>query len=304
MEDIKEKTNVAIFDAIKDLVLDLKAVFNSSKPLLLYHRLITRVERGDLGNGSEIHINKYIDGFKIFFANYDSFLESDESIKNIPRDTFIRYADSNNIGLEIQKYIYMSATKPKQLNIIRTHLLTISALIAPSEKTLTALDGAPLLEKLGYSSNSHEAEFVKSVLARAKKTMSKTSIDDNSDPTKAISTLLGSGLLQDVIGELDKGCKDKTINPDNLMDTFQHSIMESFGEDGENIDISKITIAIQQSMKDTNIHDGPDAMITAMHKAIGTATGLQLDPVNPEIISTYTNAIMSQNESKVEEFED
>jgi hypothetical protein len=234
------------FTAIKEFVVDLAEVFclhNKPSPLALYHRLISHVEVNDSSAG----VDKYIMGFKVFFSNFESNLESEDKLLEIPQGTVIRYGDSPKVYLEIQKYIYISRFKPDQLEVIRTHLLTIAATIDPNEKTLAALDGANILEKLGKGARSAETNFIRDIMEKTKKTMANMEIDHN-DPSAAITAVLSSGLLQDVISGLQSGCENKTINTESLMSDLAGTIAEASGGEVNGDDISKIIFATQNAM--------------------------------------------------------
>jgi hypothetical protein len=152
---METSTNIT-FCAIKEFVSDLWEVFGPSQAksaLALYHRLIQHVEAKESAEGLE----KYITGFKVFFVNYSKELFSVETLANIARGTVIRYGSSDKIFIEIQKYVYKAT--PSQKEIIRQHLLTISATIDPNDETLGALDAAtPILEKMGLNNNSPESK--------------------------------------------------------------------------------------------------------------------------------------------------
>jgi len=242
------KNNIT-FSAIKEFVEDLSSVFGDGgkTPLSLYSRLTKHVEDKDSASG----VDKYIKGFKVFFANFESRLESNEMIMEIPRGTVIRYADSPKVYLEIQKYIYLSRNKPDQLEIIRKHLLTIAATIDPNEKSLAALDAAPVLEQLGLGGTA-ESRFVKDMMEKAKKSMADVQIDKD-DPTSAVIGLLSSGLITDMIKGLQCGVETKTLDPNKLIGGLQEALTGVMGGQGEGsgdqgLDVSRLVIATQQAM--------------------------------------------------------
>jgi hypothetical protein len=243
------KNNIT-FSAIKEFVEDLSSVFGDGgkSPLSLYSRLTKHVEDKDSTNG----VSKYITGFKVFFANFESKLESKETIMEIPRGTLIRYGDSPKVYLEIQKYIYLSRNKPEQIEIIRKHLLTIAATIDPNEKSLAALDASPVLEQMGLGGGTAESRFVKDMMEKAKKSMADVEIDKE-NPTAAVMGLLSSGLITDMIKGLQCGVESKTLDPNKLLGGLQEALSGVMGSQGDGsgdqgLDVSRLVIATQQAM--------------------------------------------------------
>lgn len=214
--------------AIKDFVNDLNEVFSNLRSMKLYHRLLENIKV----DVDTVGIQKCITGFKVFFTNYEKKLESVELLMEIPRDTYIRYGDSPNVFLEIQKYLY-KATKD-QKEIIRRHLLTIAASIDPSERTLSVLESSsPVLEKMGLSSGTQEGRFVEAVMNKAKKAMENTETDD---PTTAIMGLFSSGVITDMVKGLQSGVNNKTMDVNKLLTGMQGAlsgIIEAAKEENE-----------------------------------------------------------------------
>lgn len=244
------ETNSITFLAIKEFVDDIVSVFgdNGKGPLNMYNRLIQHVELKDSTQG----VDKYISGFKVFFANHESKLESNETVMNIPRGAVIRYGDSPKVYLEVQKYFWLSRNKPEQLEIIRKHLLTIAATIDPNEKSLSALEAAPILEQMGLGGGSAESKFVRDMMEKAKKSMEGVQMDSK-DPTAAVMGLLSSGLITDMIKGLQCGVESKTLNPDKLLSGLQENLsgLMNSGNGNQDIDVSQIVLATQQAMGST-----------------------------------------------------
>lgn len=240
------ETKSITFLAIKQFVDDLVSVFGDKGvgPLNLYNRLVQHVELKDSTQG----VDKYISGFKVFFANYESKLENNETIMTIPRNTVIRYGDSPKVYIEVQKYLWLSRNKPEQIEIIRQHLLTIAASIDPSEKSLSALEAAPVLEQMGLGGGTAESKFVRDMMEKAKKSMENT---DTKDPTAAVMGLLSSGLITDMIKGLQVGVDSKTLNPDKLLSGLKETLTSVMSTDDQNIDVSQIVIATQTAMSNS-----------------------------------------------------
>lgn len=223
------------FMAIKDFVEALVSVFGTGggkTPLGLYNRLICHVEGRDSIQGVE----KYISGFKSFFSEFGSKLESNEDMMTIPRNTVIKYGDNDNIFIEIQKFIYKSRSMPERLDIIRKHLLTISATIKPEENLLLALEKTPV--NIPRDIDFGE-DFIKREMDNIREVLENGNID-MSDPTNAMVALANSGAIMGLIERLKMANDAGQINPEKMLANLQKTLCDLSG-DVEGIDLNQIT---------------------------------------------------------------
>lgn len=222
-----EDSKVA-FRAIRDFVDDLWDLFdNKSKkttPLGLYRRLTQCIKEDEPGPG----IDKCLSGFRLFLTTYSGCLsDPNEMMETIPRDTVIRYGTSKNVYLEIQKYLYQ--TKGDDREVIRQHLLTIAAIIEPSEEALASLENAGnILGKMGLNDDSNESKFIGNIMGRARSAMENVNTED---PSEAIMGLLGSGLVPDIIQGLQSGVENGSLDMNKLLGGLQGA-MASMGVPG------------------------------------------------------------------------
>lgn len=249
---IDEDASLLTFEAISEFVNELSGVFCTAKsPLSLYKRILEHINKNNSGDS----IQKCISGFAGFFANYEDSISTLEKFKTIPRDTVIRYGDSKNVYLEIQKYIYKSKTDDER-NIIRSHLLTIAATIDPSEKSLANLNSvSPLLNKFNLDASSKEGQFVANVIQKAQKTMSNNKSDD---PTTAIMGLLSSGLVGDMISGLQAGVETGSMDVSKLFSSMQSAltgVMDVQKENLEEVMNSNNNSASNQTVEDCSIDE-------------------------------------------------
>lgn len=202
---------VNAFSAIVDFVNDLWSLNDSNQksPLALYHRLLQHIKFTDVDA-----IEKAVGGFRNFFAIHMNSIIKD--IDSIPRDTRIDYGTSKIAYIEIQKYIHLSRNDETVKNCIRKHLLTISAIITPDQKTISELEKK--LETLSIDSDTTEGKFVTNMMAKAKSTMEKM---DTSNPAAAITGLFQSGILTDMISGLQQGVGTGQMDPRKLFGTMQ-----------------------------------------------------------------------------------
>lgn len=271
--------SIHTFSAIKDFVNELNSIYgkvNGKTPLDLYVRLIKHVEIADV---MSVGVENYISGFKTFFINYGNCLESIEMIKTIPKDTVIRYGNSAKVYLEIQKYLYLCKNDDSQREIIRQHLLTVSATIDPSEKTLNALNSAgPILEKMGLGGTA-ESKFVNNLLGKARRAVENS---DQNDIGSVLTNIMASGLITDVMTGLKDGVDNKTLDINKLLPALTESLPGMMGNSGGNmgentdeegdgnmpmgnIDMDKLIFGVQSAFSkmggmNSNINDRNDSI--------------------------------------------
>lgn len=220
-----ENSELLAFSAIKELVEGLKDLYENAKPtdpLLLYHRLLQYIKEDEPSTG----ITKCVSGFRSFFDTYSKYLSnSSDMMKNIPRGTNIQYSD--NVYLEIQKYLYQS--KPDNREVIRQHLFTISTILDPNEKNLAVLENnnTDLMSKLNLG-DSPEGDFISDIMKKAQGAMQDV---DKDDPTSAIMGLLSSGIVQDMITGLQTSAENGTMDLGKLMGSMQSAISEMMPSD-------------------------------------------------------------------------
>ncbi len=252
---MERKDYTLTYEAIQSLVSDLWSVHKSTQntPLSLYRRLMQK-EDTDI-NQTHDKMNNYVQGFRVFLSNYEESVKKMEDFVLIPKGTVIRYKDSERVYLEIQKYIYKADNEEKE--IIRKHLLTIAATIDPDEKTLTALESAPILEKFNIKGNGKEGQFVSDIMRKAKKAMENSDADD---PTTAIMGLLSSGVVTDMVKGLQGGVESGAMDMTKLLTSMQGALSEVIesNKDGENdgkasnIDMDSIMFNVQKTMSKTD----------------------------------------------------
>lgn len=238
-------TSNITFTAIKHFVEALVSVFGTGggkSPLGFYNRLISHVEDKVSAQGVE----KYVSGFKEFFSNFGSNLESIDDMMTIPRDTIIKYGDGERVYIEIQKFIYKSKSQPDQLNIIRQHLLTISATIKPDENLLVALEKSPMQT---FENADFGSSFVKTEMDNIREVLENENID-MSDPINAMTVLASSGVITGMIERLKNAVDSGKLNPQKMLEGLQTTLADLMTDAGdtEGIDIQQIQSLTSQFM--------------------------------------------------------
>ena len=209
MEDI----HAEVFEAIKTFVEDLREVFGSKEEtqLALYSRLVDQTKEDD-----KERIKTIVEGFQYFLSEYESMILN-ENYDSIPQGTEIRYAVSESICIPIQKYI--SSSDDETRLIIRQHLLTIGAIIDPSDEKYDELEKR--LQDIGLNDGSAEGEFISGIMSKAKNTMEDT---DMENPGAAMMGLLSSGVIADMVTGLQQGVGSGQMDIGKLLGSMQNAM--------------------------------------------------------------------------------
>ena len=201
------------FNAIVGFINDLWEVFGNSKkvtPLALYRRLTQHIRFTD-----ETAILKAIEPFERFVKHYKKLIISGELAK-IPRKTAIKYGNSPRARIEIEKFIYRGDAQTR--SIIHQHLLTISAILSPSEETFQELEKKAQATSL---KNSPEGKMISNIVDKL-----GTSMDgaDMSNPGTAIAHLMNSGIIGELFGSMSQGVGSGEMDIGRLLGSLQTTL--------------------------------------------------------------------------------
>jgi hypothetical protein len=191
--------NIITFKAICTFVNDLSEIFgNENHSLKLYDRLIKKTTLSH-----DKAINKHISAFKSFCkVNREAILNKD--ITKIKKN-LIEY--SSRVYIDMAS-IFRSADKDT-IDIIWNHFLTISAFVDPASKA------KEILKK--NSTNTKETDFLSNIINQV-----EDKIDPNSsNPLQAVSSILSSGVLNDLVSNMNTGVKNGELNIPNLIGTVE-----------------------------------------------------------------------------------
>lgn len=209
-----EANNIQAFTAIKQFIEALAGIYDRKKgvtPLGLYRRLLTFV-KADMSE--EINIRKFLRGFAAFYNIHNECLVSNNLTK-IPRGTHISY--SKNAYIDIQKFIYKARQDPDVLQQIRIHLLTIQAFLETDDAKADFL-----LQKVSETEQiSAEDKFVDNIVQKAQTAINDLDPDSINNPMTAVSGLMKSGILTDMIVGLQNQVGSGQMDPSRLLQSMQ-----------------------------------------------------------------------------------
>lgn len=121
--------------AVQEFVGALRDFETSNKELQKYEALVNRC----LKNDPKTNKNTVLEVYTRFAENNVAFLENDQTIKLLPRDTKFSYDKGGQISVPIGQIIFKSRGTPQIIRGIRTHLLVICILTCKNQTTLTKL---------------------------------------------------------------------------------------------------------------------------------------------------------------------
>lgn len=249
---MNDDTSLIGFNAICQFVKDLAEEFGKKhKPLRLYNRLIgqTKISYTDV-------IKKHIIIFHGFCTlNRDALTTKDES-KLLQKK--IEYSDRVYIDMG---YIFHIADTDNK-SVIWQHLLTISAIIDPAGKAKDILRKSVEENK----DTPAESNFLSDIISKVEKNVNPTS-----NPNEAISSILQSGIVNDLIGGMQSG----KLDLGRLLGAVQGMMGNLSANAGDDPETKQAMGMLNNVMGSMNSSNPPDlsGMMTMMSSLLGGMNG-------------------------------
>ena len=224
-----DDTILMSFKAVAAFVKDLNEVFGKKqKSLALYARLIEKT-----GIVHEKPIEKHLEAFKAFcIYNRDSISSQNKRGLSNPK---ISYND--RVYIDMNHIFNLCENEPDTTDTIWKHILTISALLDPTSNAKKILKEN--IEKNQHEGNdSKEEEFISSLIDKVEQSIDPTKVSDN--PMAAVSSMMSSGVITDLIGNMQNGLASGELNLGRLMNTVQGMMTKMGGPRIENNAITGI----------------------------------------------------------------
>jgi hypothetical protein len=233
------ETNIIAFKAITTFTNQLADEFTDRKSskhrsLRLYCRLVNKTTFV-----STDPINKHVEAFKLFCVTNRESLCSKE-LEDIKTET-IYYSKAVYINI---KQLLNEADNHTR-NVIWDHLLVISALVDPEGKAKEMLKN---VKKEMNKDTGNEANFLADIISKVESSVNV----ENDNPAEAFSSIMNSGIFTELIGGMNTGLSDGSLDIGKLMGTVQNMVSTiSNGDEGEAIN------TMMGSMGQTQNQDGP-----------------------------------------------
>lgn len=190
------------FKAICDFVNNLASCFEKDlKPLRLYKVLINKTPISN-----EKVIDKHVSIFTVFCVNNREQIHDMKTSLNVPKISY-----SNNVYIEMDK-IFMLA-EPDILKNTWKHLLTLSALMDSESNAKEVLremkDNKP-------EDAPQSDDFIKNMISKI-----ETVVKPETTPQEAISELMKSGAITDMMTSMQSGLSSGSLDFGKLMGSVQ-----------------------------------------------------------------------------------
>lgn len=213
-----DNTSILIFKAITSFISDLDSEFGKRhKSIALYNRLLEKTGIVHIGP-----IHKHIECFKKFFdLNKNAVTEQNPALFENSKIVY-----SEKVYVDVTTVLRQTSEDNKK--IIWQHLLTIWGLIDPSSEARRLLNEA---KKNGTATN--EDDFLSNIIEKVETAVSSDKIDKN-NPLSAITTLMQSGIMSDLVTGMQKGLSDGSLDVGKLMGSVQTMMGKMGGSSGTN----------------------------------------------------------------------
>lgn len=219
-------SNLITFKAIINFVNDLNSIFGETQhSLKLYHHLITKTTFAH-----DKPILKHIEAFTNYcVSNQQAILNKDKTSLN---NDNIQYSD--RVYINIRSIFFPTGKKTKPVDpeteeAMWKHLIYLSARTNPNENALRLLrnvvdSGEQKESRSGINLNilgeGKEKEFLTNIMNKVENCIDPTS----TNPLQAISTIMSSGLLNELVNDMGEGIENGSINLNSLMGTVQSMV--------------------------------------------------------------------------------
>ena len=192
--------NLLTFKAISTFTNDLSEIFGTDyHSLKLYQRLLDKTTITH-----EKAISKHIDAFKHFcVSNRDAILN-----KNLSKLNNDKIEYSSRVYIDIVSIMKKADTET--VNVIWKHLLNISAFVDPAGKAKEIL-------KKNSSESSNESDFLENIINKVESNINPNS----SNPLEAVSTLMSSGVFNDLVSGMNTKLQDGSLDLGKLVGTVE-----------------------------------------------------------------------------------
>lgn len=195
-------TSLVCFKAISNFTTELGEAFSKQhRPLKLYRRLINQTKITH-----EQPIKNHIDAFRHFcVANRDAITNKDAKKIVNPKISY-----SNRVYIDMGE-IFTLADR-ETTTVIWQHILCISALVDPAGKAKEILKENLAAGRTG----SDETNFLTDIIDKV-----ESHVDPDANPMEAVSSIMKSGIFTDLIGGMNQGLSDGSLDLGKLMGAVQ-----------------------------------------------------------------------------------
>lgn len=236
-------SSLVIFKAISDFVNELDETFPDEKfhSIKLYKRLLEKT--------TLVHtkpIENHVKAVKIFCKkNRDAIVNKDQNKLQLNKIIY-----SKRVFIDIQQLLECSDRETQ--HAIWQHLLCLSALVDPASDAKNVLKDS---FKNGCIS-SGENDFLTNMVDKI-----ENNIDPSAGPLGAMSGLLNSGIVNDLVGNMNNGISDGSLDIGNLVNAVSGLVGNLSNELNTNPELKQTMGMVSNLVSNlgTNLNNGQNA---------------------------------------------
>lgn len=196
---MSQDNELLCFKAITNFVNDLGEIFsNRQHSLKLYSRLVKKTTLSH-----EVAINKHIEVFKNFCITNRVAIQ--EKNKDKLKQQALYY--SEKVGIDFEQVFKLASSDDRET--IWNHLLFISTYVDPASKA------RDILKK----EKTSETDFLSNIFEKVEK-----EVDPNADPMQAITSMMQSGVMTELVQGMNSGLSNGTLDINKLVGSVQSMI--------------------------------------------------------------------------------
>jgi hypothetical protein len=202
---IASEQMIKIFSRISTFVTELNSAFGSQFHFVeLYNHLLLKTKLS-----KKQVIQQHIEAFRTFFNRNKEALIS----KDISKIVSHRISYSEKVYIDVHALLTSSDIDKDTSEAIWNHLLVISAAIDPSSEAREILRGLP-------TADTNEGKFLGTFFDRIQQSMSTVDASPT-DPMAAIGTLMQSGVINEMMGSINQGVNNGSLDIGKLFQMVQ-----------------------------------------------------------------------------------
>lgn len=211
-----EESQLITFNKIANFVKDLNGVFgDKQKSLALYNRLI---EKTTIAHESAV--KKHIECFTEFCSkNSDAIITQDITKITEPN---VQY--SEKVYIDVKNLIAIG--DKETIDAIWNHLLIIYNSVDPTSGAISILKSR-ISKPTVNESDTSEDQFINNLISKVESAIDPNKIEN---PMDAITSIMSSGILTDIVGGVQKGISDGSLDIGKLMGSMTGILAKNGGD--------------------------------------------------------------------------
>jgi hypothetical protein len=236
-----EEINLIAFNTIYKFIKALNDLYGQDhKPLALYNRLISKTTIAH-----KKPVSKHVDKFREFCEkNRQGLIE-----RNFDKFVLYEIRYSENVYIDMKQiFNLIRKENSNQINdAVWKHLLTLSAILDPAGRAKELLKNTLKFNSSQSSETNSvpgkEVDFITNIIDKVEK-----NVDPNASPMDAISSMLNSGVITDLITTMNNDLQSGNMDINKLIGTVANMVGKLGGNGNNEEDINDPSINMMNTM--------------------------------------------------------